>query len=107
MNAAITAALLAAQQSEAPNPIDRLTKAGAVSSDKAIALDPATVAEAKLIDKAIAEGLIQRRANGRLFVNARKIEERNARSGYQLSIGLLIGLSILASVLALVIFVAR
>ncbi len=74
MNAAMTAAVLAAQQSEAPNPIDRLTKAGAVSSDKAIALDPANEAEAKLIDQGIAEGLIQRRANGRLFVNARKIE---------------------------------
>ncbi len=107
MNAAITSALLAAQQSETPSPIARLTKAGAVSSDKAIAVDPANAADAELIDQGIAEGLIQRRTDGRLFVNARRIEERNARIGYQLSIGLLIGLSILASVLALVIFVAR
>ncbi len=107
MNAAVTAALLAAQQSEAQSPVDRLTKAGAVSPDKAIALEPANAAEAKLIDKAIVEGLIQRRADGRLFVNKRKVDERNARIGYQLSIGLLITLSILASVLALVIFVAR
>ena len=107
MNPAITAALLAAQQSERPRPIDRLTKAGAVDSGKAIAIDPSTPAEAKLIDQAIAKGLIQRRADGRLFVNARAVEERNARIGYQLSLGLLIGLSIVASVVALVIYAAR
>ncbi len=107
MNPAITAALLAAQQSKGPSPLNRLTKAGAVSSSKAIALDPANAAEAKLVDQAIVEGLIQRRADGRLFVDARGVEERNARIGYQLSIGLLIGLSTLASVVALVIFAAR
>ncbi len=106
MNAAITAALLASQQSQAPGPVDRLTKAGAISSDKAIAIDPETPAEAKLIDEGITEGLIQRRADGRLFVNARAVDEHNVRIGYQLGVGLLITLSILASVLALVIFVA-
>ncbi len=107
MNAAVTAALLAAQQSEVPTPIDRLTKAGAISSGKAIALEPANAAEAKLIDQGIAQGLIQRRADGRLFVNKRALDERNARMGYQLGIGLLITLSVFASVLTLVIFVAR
>ena len=107
MNPAITAALLAAQQSERPSPINWLTKAGAVNSGKAIAIDSSTPAEAKLIDQAIAKGLIQRRADGRLFVNARAVEERNARIGYQLSLGLLIGLSIVASVVALVIYAAR
>jgi len=107
MNAAITAALLAAQQSEAPSPVDRLTKAGALSSATAIAVEPANAAETKLIDQGIADGLIQRRADGHLFVNARALDERNARIGYQLGIGLLITLSIFASVLALVIFVAR
>jgi len=107
MNPAITAPLLAAQQSEAPSPVDRLTKAGAVNRSKAIAIDPATPAQAKLIDQAIVEGLVQRRADGRLFVNPRAVEERNATMGYQLAMGLLIGLSILASVMALVLFTAR
>jgi S1-C subfamily serine protease len=107
MNAAVTAALLAAQQSQLPNPIDRLTKAGAVNSSKATTLEPANAAEAKLIDQGIAQGLIQRRADGRLFVNTRAVAERNSRIGYQLGIGVLVTVSILASVLALVIFVAR
>jgi hypothetical protein len=107
MNAAVTAALIAAQQSEVPNPIARLTKAGAVNSNKAVAIEPASAAEAKLIEQGIAQGLIQRRGDGRLFVNVRAVDERNARVGYQLGVGLLITLSIMASVLALVFFVAR
>jgi hypothetical protein len=43
MNAAVTAALLAAQQSQLPNPIDRLTKAGAVNSSKATTLSRRTL----------------------------------------------------------------
>ena len=107
MNPAITAALLAAHQSEAPGPVERLTTAGAVTSAKAIAIDPATPAEAKLIDQAIGRGLVLRRADGRYFVNARAVEERNARIGYQLVIGTLIGLSIVASAAALLMFTAR
>ena len=107
MNAAVTAALLAAQQSETPTPVDRLTKAGAITHAKAIALDPATPAERKLIDDAIGQGLIQRRADGHLFVNARAVDERNARVGYQLLVAILIGLSILASVIALLKFAPR
>ena len=107
MNPAITAALLAAQQSEAPSPVNRLTKANATSIDKAIAIDPATPTERKQIDEAIGQGLVQRRADGRLFVNARAVEERNMRIGYQLLIGTLIGLSILASVAALLVFAPR
>ena len=100
MNAAVTAALIAAQQSQ-PDPVARLTKAGAIRREDAIAIDPATPTEAKLIDQAIAQGVIQRRGDGRLFVNPRAVEERNARMGYQLLIATLIVLSILASVVAL------
>ena len=102
MNPAITAALIAAQQSEAPDPVARLTKAGALNSNTAIAIDPATPAEAKLIDQAIGQGLVQRRADGRLFVNSRAVEERNARLGYQMLVVTLIALSIVASGVALV-----
>ena len=107
MNAAVTAALIAAQESEAANPVARLTKAGAVTNAKAIAIEPATPAERKLIDDAIGQGLIQRRADGRLFVNVRAVEELNARVGYQLLVAILIGLSILASVIALLKFAPR
>ena len=107
MNAAITAALLAAQQSAAPDPVTRLTAAGAVTSASAIAIDPASPAEAKLIEAAIAENVIERLANGRLFVNQRVLEERNARVGYQLVIAALIGVSIAASVAALLMVAPR
>lgn len=101
MNPAITAAIIAAQQAETPDPVARLTKAGALNSAEAIAIDPASPAEAKLIDAAIGQGLIQRRADGRLFVNARAVEERNARMGYQFLIVTLIAVSIVASGAAL------
>jgi len=107
MNPAITAALLAAQHSAAPGPVERLTKADAVRSDKAIAIDPATPAERQQIDDAIGLGLIQRRADGRLFINPKAVEERNARIGAQFLLVTLIGLSILASAAALFAFAAR
>lgn len=100
MNAAVTAALIAAQHGQ-HDPVARLTKAGAIRREEAIAIEPATPAEARLIDQAIEQGVIQRRGDGRLFVNARAVEERNARMGYQLLVVTLILLSILASVVAL------
>ena len=107
MSAAFTAAIAAAKQAEAADPVARLTAAGAISNANAIALNPATPAERKQIDDAIGQGLIQRRADGHLFVNARAVEERNARVGYQLLVAILIGLSILASVIALLKFAPR
>ena len=104
MNPAITAALIAAQQHEATDPVTRLTKAGALNSATAIAIDNATAAEVKLIDQAIGKGLIQRHANGRLSVNARAVEERNKTMGHQFLIVMLIVLSILASAVALLAF---
>lgn len=104
MNPAITAALIAAQESQPPGAVERLTKAGATSRDKAIAIDPASPAEAKLIDDAIGLGLVQRRGDGRLFVNQHAVAERNSRIGAWLLIGTLIALSILASAAALLIF---
>ena len=107
MNAALTAAMLAAQQAETADPVARLTAAGATDNAKAIAVDPATPAEAKLIDEALGRGVIQRRGDGRLFVNQKVVDEQNARLGYQMVVALLIGLSILASVIALVTFAPR
>lgn len=107
MNPAITAALLAAQQSEAPSPVDRLTSAGAVSSEKAVAIVAESPTEQKQIDEAIRLGLVQRRADGHFFLNERAVAERNARIGYQLLLGTLVGLSILASASALLNFAGR
>ncbi|MES2902994.1 MAG: hypothetical protein V4696_02300 [Pseudomonadota bacterium] len=104
MNAAVTAALIAAQQSEAADPVARLTKAKALNQATAIAIDNATPAEAKLIDQAIARGLIQHHADGRLSVNARAVEERNTAMGHQFLLVLLIVLSILASTVSLLAF---
>ena len=107
MNASVTAALLAAQHSAATDPVARLTKAGAVRSDKAIAIDPATASERQQIEDAIGLGLIQRRADGQLFINPKAVEERNARIGAQFLLVTMIGLSILASAAALFAFAAR
>lgn len=108
MNPAITAALVAAnRQSEAPTPVQRLTKVGALSSDKAIAIDPGSAAECKQLDAAMKLGLIQRRADGRYYVNQRAVDERNARIGYVVLLTLLILASTFASAITLLTFVAR
>ena len=105
MNAAVTAALVAAQQSGAmPDVVGRLTAAGAISIDKAVAFEARTNAEAKQRDEMIGQGLVRRRGDGRLYVNQRAVEERNARMGAQFLVGALIGLSILASAVALLVF---
>ena len=104
MNPAITAALIAGQQSEAADPVARLTKAGALDSSTAIAIENPTAAEAKLIDQAVARGLIRRHADGRLSVNARAVAERNTAMGHQFMIIMLIALSVLASAVALLAF---
>jgi len=105
MNPAITAALIAAQQSgEATDVIGKLTKAGATSLDQAVRFDTASEAEAKQRDDLIATGLVHRRGDGRLFVNQRAVAERNARIGYGLLVALLLSASIVASVVALALF---
>lgn len=100
MNPALTTALIAAAQDETPDPVARLTKAGATNASAAVAI-AASPAETKLIDQAIARGLIQRRGDGRLFVNRRAVDERNARLGYRLLVAALVGLSMMASAVAL------
>ena len=102
MNPAITAALAAAQQSAALDPVARLTKDGAIARDKAAELEVASPAEQAQLEAALRQGLIQRRADGRLFVNVRAVDERNAQLGAQILIGALIALSIGASIVALV-----
>ncbi|MCY7339858.1 MAG: hypothetical protein LH465_07925 [Sphingomonas bacterium] len=105
MNPAITAALIAAdQQIEAPTPVQRLTKAGAVSSNTAIVIEPASPAEHKQLDGAIGRGFITRHHSGRFYVNPRAVAEHNQSIGYALLLGLLIAGSVIASVVALITF---
>ena len=103
MNAAVTAALIAAQQSgELPDVVVRLTEAKALAYDKAVTFKPRTKAETEQRDELIGKGLVKRRGDGRLYVDQRELGELNARAGYGFLIALLVLASVAASVIALV-----
>ena len=107
MNPAITAAITAAQAAESASVdsiIAKLKKEEATGSDKAVLFEAKSDNERKYLDEAIAKGLVQRRADGRVYINERAVSERYQGIGFAMLLFLLGTASVLASVLALTTF---
>jgi hypothetical protein len=102
INAAITAAIIAASQEEETEEaiLGKLRNARAASISTAIRLDVAPDKQ-ELLDEVLAGGAVAKTADGRFYLNERVLSDRNESQGFMVLLTILIAGSLIASGVAL------
>ena len=108
MNPAITAALLIAAQEEESEKliIGRLREARATGPSSAIALTLDSDKQ-QLLEEAIAGGLVAKTSDGRFYLDERMVADRKDGQAFVALVIIIVGLSIVASGVALFLLVTR
>jgi len=109
MNPAITVALLIAAQEEETGKhiIARLRQGKATGPSTAIALNDLDSDKQDLLREAVVEGSVATTADGRFYLNERMIVDREDGQAFVALVIIIIGLSVIASGVALFVLVTR
>lgn len=104
MNPAIMVAIMAAtqQQEQEDKAEAKLREAKALGASSAIDFAPANDAEQNWLDKAVAEGVVVRTADGRVYLSERQLADRREGQGFTVLLVMVVVASLAASGIALV-----